>query len=274
MGLGYSDLSEVNPDLIYLSIRGFSGKMADRPGHDINFIGNSGVGDWFLENGTPNQSTQFADMVGGTLVPAIRLLMHLCNPARRGMHLVCYMDEGFRTLYLARAFETSQGAKTPEAKRVHEQMSGELPHSRFYRCRDDHWVSLNAIQKKHWDSFCDVVDQPKWVDRWDDPSLVPELEKMFLDAPSNYWEALTNKKDTCLFKVVPWEEHLNYSQANAQLGSDPLTWCGFAPNLALGPVPELGGDTFAILSAMGFSNKDLAEWAANSVLKMQAPPES
>lgn len=273
MKLGYADLSEENPDLLYLSIRGFSGKNAPHAGHDLNFIAASGVGEWFLENGQPNYSTQFGDIVGGMLVPALKLLMHLGNPNRRGMHLVSSMDEGARALYLPRAFDAfkaeSLGEQAKTSFGFQRSMEGTQPHSRYYRCRDGHWVSLNAIQEKHWKAFCETVDREAWKDRMQDSSLVPEVEKLFLDAPATYWEALAGTRELCLFRVVPWDEHASFSQARPQLSTDPMTWAGFAANPALGKTPSLGEDTYAVLHSMGVSNKEITDWVQAGVLRQK-----
>jgi alpha-methylacyl-CoA racemase len=269
MGLGYSDLSEENPDLLYMSMRGFSGKNATLAGHDLNFIAQSGVGEWFLENGSPNYSTQFGDILGGTFVPALKLMFHLANPARVGMHLITSMDENFRALYLPRAFETFKSEKSGDENinaGVHRIFDGNHPHSRYYRCRDNRWVTLNAVQPKHWDLFCEVVDRNQWKGRADDVTLNPEMEKLFSDAPATYWEALSSGKEFCLFRVIPFEEHLSFSQARPQLGTDPLNWCGFAPNASLSNCPKLGQDTFVVMHSLGVSNKDMAEWIQAGVI--------
>ncbi len=275
MGLGYADLSEENPDLLYLSIRGLSGKNAGHASHDLNFIAQSGVGEWYLENGTPNYSTLFGDIVGGMLMPAFKLMLHLANPNRRGMHLISNMDESFRSLYLTRAYDSFKAESLSEEDKkkygTHKSLDGSLPHSRFYRCRDGQWVSLNAIQDKHWQTFCEVVDREIWKDKGADPSLVPEMEKLFLDAPASYWEALAGTRELCLFRVVPWEEHLSFSQARPQLSTDPLTWAGFAPNPSLGKTPALGEDTYSVLHSMGLSNKEISDWIQAGVLLKGAP---
>jgi alpha-methylacyl-CoA racemase len=275
MGLGYAELSEENPDLLYLSIRGLSGKNSTHAGHDLNFIAQSGVGEWYLENGTPNYSTLFGDIVGGMLVPALKLMLHLANPNRRGMHLVSTMDEAFRSLYLTRAFDAFKAESLSDESKnsygTHKSLDGSLPHSRFYRCRDGHWVSLNAIQEKHWATFCEVVDRANWKDRASDPSLVSEMEKLFLDAPATYWEALVGNREVCLFRVVPWEEHVSFSQARPQLSTDPLTWAGFAPNQSLGKTPALGEDTYAVLHSMGLSNKEISDWIQAGILANAKP---
>ena len=267
--LGYAELTEDNPDLLYVSLRGLSGNKAVHAAHDLNFIGASGVGEWHLESGT-HYATQYGDMIGGALVPALKLMFHLANPARRGMHLVSHMDECFRSVFLPRAYDAFKAMSLPEDQRenfgIQRSICGEYPHSRFYVCRDKQWVSLNAIQSKHWETFCEVVDKVNWKDRMWDKTLIPEVEKLFLSAPSNYWEALSGEREACLFRVVPWEEHLSFSQAQSQLASDPMTWGGFAGRPNLRDAPALGFDTFSVLNSMGISHKQISDWHQSGVL--------
>lgn len=270
LNLGYAELSEENPDLLYCSLRGLSGKNASHAAHNLNFIALSGVGEWFLESESPNYSTQFGDIVGGTLVPCMQLMFHLANPARRGMHLISHMDESFRSLYLGRAFDTLKAESSSEDKKqgfgAFRALDGSFPHSRFYRCRDNQWISLNAIQQKHWEMFCSVVDKEAWKDKMWSKELVSEVEKLFMSAPASYWEALAADREACLFRVVPWEEHLSFSQARPQLSTDPLAWVGFAPNPSLGTAPPLGRDTTAVLSSMGVPDEQINDLLQNGVL--------
>jgi alpha-methylacyl-CoA racemase len=269
LGLSYADLSEHNPDLIYLSLRGMSDKYSVKSGHDLNFIATSGCGEWFLEYGA-NYSSQFGDIVGGVLTPLTKLLIHLANPNRRGMHLVTYADEGFRSLYLPRAYELLEKESAEEENKkdfeAFPKFNGSFPSSRFYRCRDGQWISLQAIQKKHWDQFCEVTDKEKWKGRFQDLTLVPEIEALFQDAPAAYWEALSGKTESCLFRVIPWEEFLQLSQSRMKLNTDPLTWAGFAPSPKLPSCPSLGQDSFSVAHGLGYSNEKIGELMAKNVL--------
>lgn len=263
MGLGYAELSERNPDLVYVSLRGYSGKRASRSGHDLGFIANSGCAEWFLENSVPNYSTFFADLVGGSLIPSMRLLAHLANPERRGMHLICAMDEGFRALYLPRAFDEFHREQLPVGEQsqfgIQRHFDGSLPHSRWYRCRDAQWVALSAVQPKHWQTFCEAVEKPQWVSRASDPNLVADLEVLFSSSPSSYWESLFLEREACCVRAVSWQEHLRLTDARNLLATDPLRWCGFSPNAQLAEAPSVGKDSYPILKSLGWNNREIAE---------------
>ena len=269
LGLGYADLAEQNPDLIYLSLRGIRDKFSEKAGHDLNFIATSGCGEWFLE-GAANYSAQFADIIGGVLTPLTKLLFHLANPNRQGMHLISATDEGFRAAYLPRAYESLQreNANTKDKSNFESlaKLNGNFPNAKFYKCRDHHWISLQAIQTKHWDKFCEIVDKKEWKERAEDSSLVSELEALFLEAPSTYWESLSASAEACLFRVIPWEEFLQLSQSRNKLNSDPLTWAGFASASNLTASPLLGHDSFSVIHGLGYPNDKIAQLLSTGVL--------
>lgn len=270
MGLGYTQISEENPDLLYASLRGFSGRLSGNGGHDLNFVATSGVGEWFLDHG-PNYSCHWGDLIGGTLLPAIQILSHLSNPDRRGMQLVTYMDQGFRAVFLPRAVDAVRAETVPMPERSsygeHQVFNGSKPHSRYYRCQDGGWVAMNAIQMKHWERFCDLVTQPGWKTRRDDGGLIGDLERLFVEKPASHWDTLFGGQDACVYRVKTWSDHLLETQARTQLTTDPLAWAGFAPNAQLTPAPTLGQDTFGVLNALGLTNKEFSDLVAEGILK-------
>lgn len=281
LGLGYGDLAMENPEMVYVSMRGFSGKNSKKAGHDLNFIAASGVGEWFLENGVPNYSTLFGDMLGGAMGCALKLALQLANPDRRGMHLITSMDESFRTAFLPRAYEAfhNEQNRRPIDSGLRRWTDGKQPHSRYYQCQDGGWISLNAIQPKHWAIFCDGMGRTDWLERQHDPMLSEELVTHFASEPAAAWETRFANHDVCLFKVVSWQEHLASSLASQQLQNDPFAWAGFTPQDGLLESPELGQDTFAILTALGHSNREISDFldrgvawqAANSTPRSDPP---
>lgn len=268
IGLGYPILSEKNPDLIYLSLRGLSGNKSGKSAHDLNFIAQSGCGEWFLESG-PNYSTQFADLVGGTFVPTIQLLFQLLNPSHRGMHLISTMDENFRSLFLPRAFDAVRAESMPADQRdtfgIHLAFDGTYPHSRYYRCRDNQWLSLNAIQEKHWGQFCETINHPEWKPRMWDKTLCSDVEKLFFNSSSSHWENLFSNREACVFRVTRVKECLE--EKGERLLSDPLSWAGFSPNSQLSASPALGQHTGAVLRAMGVQDTELQALQTSGIVK-------
>ena len=91
MGLGYDDLRALNPRLIYCSISGYgqSGPRADEAGHDINYIGNTGLLD--LQPGPLEHPVVppalIADIAGGSFPAVINILLALARARskRRGL---------------------------------------------------------------------------------------------------------------------------------------------------------------------------------------------
>ncbi|MBY0371565.1 CoA transferase [bacterium] len=269
LGLGYRDLSALQPDLLYVSLRGFHGAHASKAGHDLNFIAASGVGEFHLESG-PNYATQWADMIGGTFLPAIQVLAHLANPERRGMHLVLHMDKGFRAAFLPRAFDALVASQLPEEKRagfgMHHHFGAQVPHSRYYRCSDGLWLSVSCVKSQHWQALCELWGKPEWASRGEDPTLVPDVEALVATHPAAHWESLPGATSLCVFKVVPWAEHAVSLPSRESLLQDPLAWAGFPANPKLLPAPELGRDTFAALQAMGISARQCEDLAREGIV--------
>ena len=81
LGLGYDELKKINPKLIYCSISGYgqSGPRVHEAGHDINYIGNTGLLD--LQPGPADRPVVppmlAADIAGGSFPAVINILLAL-----------------------------------------------------------------------------------------------------------------------------------------------------------------------------------------------------
>ena len=87
-GLGYHDLKEINPGVIYCSITGYgqTGPYRDRPGHDNNYLSITGLNDYSRrKNERPvPMGTQIADLAGGSLHSVIGMLTAVIHRERTG----------------------------------------------------------------------------------------------------------------------------------------------------------------------------------------------
>ena len=257
LGLSYADLASINPNLIYLSLRTMHGNLSEKVGYDQNAIATSGVGEWFLEGGGLDNAL-LGDILGGVYVPLTKLLIHLANPVRKGMHLISFADEGFRSVYLPKACEA--------VRKTENQLSGRKPRARFYHCQDGQWISFQAIENQHWEKFCETTQHHDWKHRGDDLSLNSDIEKLFRSFPSSHWETIGSTHEVPLIRMISWSEAISNAQQKNQLISDPLAWAGFAPNQDLGPSPKIGQDSFSVLHGLGFSNEKISQLMAKEIV--------
>ena len=91
LGLGYDAVQAINPKLVYCSITGYgqNGPRADEAGHDLNYIGHTGL--LALNPGPPDRPVVppalIADIAGGTLPAVINILLGAApaRPERAGL---------------------------------------------------------------------------------------------------------------------------------------------------------------------------------------------
>jgi crotonobetainyl-CoA:carnitine CoA-transferase CaiB-like acyl-CoA transferase len=88
LGLGYDDIRAIRPDIIYCSITGYgqTGPGAARAGHDLNYIGDTGL--LALSCGTADTPVippaLIADIAGGTYPAVLNILLALRQRDRTG----------------------------------------------------------------------------------------------------------------------------------------------------------------------------------------------
>ena len=116
LGFGYDDVRALNPRLIYCSISGYgqSGPRADEAGHDINYIGNTGLLD--LQPGPIEAPVVppmlVADIAGGSFPAVINILLALRarDQSGQGCHLdIAMTDAMFTFAWYALALGAATG---------------------------------------------------------------------------------------------------------------------------------------------------------------------
>lgn len=155
LGLGYEALKEDNPELIYLSIKGFQeGPYGDRPGMDVVAEAMSGLMSMTGEPGRKpvRVGTSIAD-IGGALYGVLGVFLALVERERTG--------EGQRvdgTLFEASAhwmcywmvYAGLAGRDPPPLGASH-------PNWALYdvfRTRDEEWLFVGVTTERHWPAFC------------------------------------------------------------------------------------------------------------------------
>lgn len=199
LGLSYEAVRTINPRLVYCSITGYgqTGPKATAAGHDLNYVGDTGV--LSLSRGPEEQPTMpfglVADIGGGTYPAVVNILLALMarQKTNEGAHLDIAMSEGaFAFAYWAHAEGVIAGQEIGSA-------TGRLARYRLYSASDGRQIAVGALEEKFWQSFCDVIGQPKALrDDWSDPvACAAEVARRLGEQPSTHWEPLLAAADCC-----------------------------------------------------------------------------
>ena len=170
LGLGYAVLREINPGLIYCSLSGYgaTSPMAQRAGHDANYIAAAGV---LHRNGA--DAPLFYDPplsdVAGSLFGVIAILGAL--RARETDGLGCEIDIGLAdtTMPLQLFQVAAYGATGAIPQRRQTYLNGGAAYYQVYGTADGRHVALGAAEPKFWRAFCEAAGRPNSIGREAEP---------------------------------------------------------------------------------------------------------
>ena len=277
LGVGYERLREENPGLVYCAITGYGqdGPYRDRPGHDMNYLGLTGLlglsGD---PDGPPVQSAgQIADVGGGALMACFGVMAALRERERsgEGQLVDVSMTDGALAWLAMVAGRYLQDGEPP--RRGGLELAGSIVCYRPYACSDGH-VTLGALEPKFWRAFCAGVGRQDLIERQFEPpgsEAHAEVERLFLERTRDEWTAFAAEHDCCLEPVLGLDEALESELVRAremvveieQPGVGAVRQLGVpvklsrTPGAARGPGPALGEHTGAALRAAGYSNEEI-----------------
>lgn len=151
LGLGYSELSAVNPRLVFVSLSGYgaAGARASQPSHDLNFLALSGL------LAAPGCSTpprvppiQVGDLAGGSLQAVIGVLLALRTAETTGLgqRVDVAMLDGLISLVAASVADASTD---PCMLPTGGRLGGDFACYAIYACRDGQ-VAVGALEEKFW----------------------------------------------------------------------------------------------------------------------------
>ncbi len=225
LGLGYLAISQLNPNIIYCSATGYgqTGPYGNKAGHDINYIGISGVLAYTGEHtGRPViPGILIGDMAGGGLFTALAIIVALFGRERTGKGQ--YIDvaqtdvlTSLNLLNLAGAISRKKGQKV----RPHNLRGATLCYNTF-RTSDGKFVALGALEEKFWRNFCRAVAREEWIQNRlmlyeEGQEATEELKRLFASKTQQEWIDLSKEVDTCLTPVLTPDKTLEDEHLNAR----------------------------------------------------------
>src|SRR5690606_13235213 len=149
LGADHERLSRINPRIVSCSLTGYGqdGALAQRAGHDINYLAVAGALGTFGRAGEPPTPplNLLADFGGGGLLAAFGILAALHERERSGVgqHVDAAMVDGVLSM-MAMPFADWGTPKLPE--RGTGVVTGTLPAYRTYECAQGRYVAVGALE--------------------------------------------------------------------------------------------------------------------------------
>jgi crotonobetainyl-CoA:carnitine CoA-transferase CaiB-like acyl-CoA transferase len=241
LGLGYEQVRETKPDIVYCSITGYgqTGPMSGFASHDLNYVSLSGALSQIKDDkGRPvHPALTWADLIGGIAASeAIVTALFRRERSGEGAHLDISLT-GAMAVLMAHYRHQPEGIPF---------LSGRIVNYAIYETADGRYVSLAALEEKFWERFCKHAGREDWLHAYFSPTteenrVYEEIKRWFRSRPLQDWEVWGREADCCLTPVLEPEEVWFHPQVKHDLAVVGL-------ESADTRVPELGEHTVVLLN--------------------------
>ena len=292
MGLGYDQVSAVNPGIVYCSLSGYgeTGPMADWPGQDLLIQGMSGmisVTGW--ENGPPVAVGMFLADMTGALTATYGVLAALQARERHGVgqEVKVSLLDAMLALQTMEATVALNDNKTPFPSGSGHWLIPQ-PYG-VYQTADKPMI-LNAHTDGWWGrlvaapDFAHLNDDPRFEtrpSRWDHgPELIEALEAILRTESRDHWLTYLGKYDVLCAPVHTYSEVFADPQVRhnrmvveqhhpvagpVQAIAPPVNF-SHTPADVGNAAPQLGEHNEEILSGLGYDTARIERLRQDNVL--------
>jgi alpha-methylacyl-CoA racemase len=263
LGLGPDVLLKDNPKLVYGRMTGWGqhGPNASAAGHDINYIALSGALHAIGDVNKPMAPLNLVgDFGGGALYLVMGVLAALLNARATGAGQVvdCAMTDGAASL-MSMMYSLSGNGGWHEQRRAN-LLDGGAPFYDTYRCADDKWICIGALEPQFFaellsklripaSEFPDQMDRECW------PAMRARFEQIFLSQPQAHWCELLENTDACFAPVLPMSEAVKHPH-NLARG----TFVDHSGIVQPAPAPRFSGTPTAIQGSAAADVSTLRAW--------------
>jgi len=287
LGLGYQELAQRNPRLIYCALTGYgySGPYRDIAGHDINYLNYAGISSMIgHRNERPALcGVQIADIGGGALWAVIAILLALQARQVTGRGQFCdvaMLDGAFSWLVLALASYSVTGQIPIRGREI---LGGGFACYNIYPTSDGKFVSIGAIENKFWAEFCRKLGKEEYIpfqfvpDRQDE--MIAEFYRIFRQKTRDEWVEFFSDSDICFSPVLELNEAVEHPQirerqmlARVQKEEKEILLAGVPVKLSDTPgtikleFAGYGENTERILKTLGYTLEDIQAMRERGVI--------
>ncbi len=211
LGIGYDDVSAVNPEVVYCSTTGYgqTGPRSQWAGHDLNYLAVGG----FLhcstpraDGGPPIPGATVADSAAGGLHAVASILAALVQRGATGAGAYLDVSVADGVLSLMSLAVDEHLAEGAEPGPGHGILTGRYACYDLYETGDGRWLSVAAIEPQFWANLCRLVGLDRWIEHQLDDAVQDdirsELAAVLRTKPRDEWVELLAAADTCVAPVL------------------------------------------------------------------------
>jgi crotonobetainyl-CoA:carnitine CoA-transferase CaiB-like acyl-CoA transferase len=186
-GFGPGEALAVNPRLVWASVSGFGadGPYAERPGHEVTFLGHSGLLA-AMAGSLPWMPDAMLSVPIGGLMTAFAVAAAVVGARATGVG--CHVDASIS------AASTWMLSGMPTLFAPAGQGMGSTAGRRLYRCADGRFVTTAAAEARTWRALCTVLGADDLADRLlgapeDQAAMAARFEEIFATRTAAEWVA-------------------------------------------------------------------------------------
>ena len=276
LGLGPEPCLEVNPKLIYGRMTGWGqdGPMAQRAGHDSNYVALAGV--LSLLGRTDERPIPplniIGDMGGGGLLLAFGIVCALLETrqSERGQVVDAAMVDG--AALMASGIYGLREAGWWNDQRGVNLLDGGAPFYEVYETRDGGFIAVGAIEQQFYAALLEGLglreaELPEQMDMKSWPAMKQRFAKVFKSRTRDEWTEVFQGRDACVAPVLSLTEaaaHPHNRARNTFEHRDGVLQAAPAPRFSRTPAtvdlppPNPGEHTDMVLSEYGFNASEIA----------------
>jgi crotonobetainyl-CoA:carnitine CoA-transferase CaiB-like acyl-CoA transferase len=285
LNIDYETIKEINPKIIYCSITGYGqdGPYRDKPGHDINYLGYSGL--LGLERDLNTYSKMpgipLADLAG-SMFAAVSILTAMIHRGKIGVGQ--YIDVSMT----ASVFSLISASLTAGFQGQRGNESLYIPHYGLFKTRDEKFITLGIMHEEHfWKKICSVIDMGNLagldlfnrIEKREEISN--RLQNLFLARNLDEWMAILNEADIPCGPVYTIEEsysdpqvayrgsvfEINHpTEGKIKLREFPAIFSESITKKNT-PPPIQGMHTSEILHGLGYTDEEILRFTKEKIVK-------
>ena len=282
LGLGYEQLQDRHPGLIYCSLTGYgqSGPYRNRAGHDINYLALSGLSETSRRqnSGPVPFGFQMADIAGGSyhMVMAVLAAVIHRQQTGEGQYIDLSMTDAVFSMHAMSGAEWLSGGEEPEAESG--MLNGGTLYD-YYETQDGRWISVGSLEPVFLKRLCLEMDLQEFEgisldDVKSQKRLKSKLRKAFKTRGFQEWIEIFKKIDACVEPVLKPSEAANHPQLRErEMICKVLNETGDSIRQISSPfrfsktpvVPgcagrKLGADTLSVLRELGWDDERISNF--------------